>query len=173
MNKFLKRFGMAAVIGAAVLVPATVLSSCGDDDDDKVTGSVPEAFTKALQAKFPEAKNVEWERKGNYYVAEFTHNFQETDVWFGDGAQWAMTVTDYGKNLFFLPPEVEASFAESEYGYWTVDDVDFYERTDRNFYVIEVEKKGQPDTDLFYQPDGARIKAITHSTQDITPVTPI
>ena len=84
-----------------------------------------------------------------------------------------MTETDYGKDLFYLPSVVEKSFSEGEYGTWIVDDIDFYERTDKDFYLIEVEKAGQRDMDLYYSPDGVLIKAVPDSDVEITPDTVI
>lgn len=128
---------------ALTMIGSSMLVACNDDDDKKDNINVPETYTQALQAKYPEAKRVKWERKYNYYVAEFSKPQQEYDVWFGNNAQWAMTEIDYGKNLFFLPPAVDATLANSKYGTnYTIDEVKAYERADRTFYIIEVEPMG-------------------------------
>lgn len=157
------------------LVSMTAFTSCHDDDDDSgKTASVPKAYTEALTAKYPAATNVVWEKKDAYMVAEFKQNndMEDLDVWFDATATWAMTDTDYGKNVFFLPAAVNAAWAQGQYGNWTVDEIDFYQRPDIEFYVLEVEKTGQPDTDLYYLPDGTQIKAVaSDATSDITPTT--
>lgn len=165
------RLLIAALFAAIV----TCFAACNDDDDKDIKhNNVPEAYTKALQAKYPDAVNVKWEKTGRYYIAEFSKPQQEYDVWFAPEAQWAMTEIDYGRNLFFLPAEVNKSFAESEYGInHTIDDVSMYERTDRTFYVIEVEPTGGgADTYLYYAPDGENLK-ITTQDIEITPETVI
>ena len=149
---------------------AFAIQSCDDNDDPK---TVSEAFVEALKQKYPDAKNVKWETKSQYMVAEFDHNFQETDVWFDRDANWCMAPTDYGKNLFLVPGVVGDAFANGKYGTWTLDDIDFYERQDIEFYVFEVEKKGETDMDIYYATDGTLIKAIPHSEADIYPTTPI
>ena len=97
--------------------------SCSDDDDDD-RGQVPEEFVTALKNKFPEATGVKWEHKSDYRVAEFKKDLTEIDVWFNPKAEWAMTDTDYGKNLFLLPAEIGKAFAESQFADWTVDDIE-------------------------------------------------
>lgn len=150
-----------------------MLSSCSDDDDDNdvAASKVPQAYVEALAAKFPEAANVEWENKGAYLVADFTKDFRDYEVWFDSSAKWSMTNIDCGKDLFFIPGEVSKAFAESEYGTWTVDDIESYERANDSFYVIEVEKVGNSDTDIYYRPDGELIKAVVSDNAEITPVT--
>lgn len=156
------------------IVALTGFSSCGDDSDDRDVNhsDVPAAYTEALKAKYPEAVNVRWEKTTEYYIAEFSKPQQEYDVWFGPGAKWAMTEVDYGHNLFFIPAVVNSAFANSEYGKdHTIEDVAMYERTDRTFYLIEVEPmSGGSDTYLYYAPDGTLIKT-TSQDMDITPDT--
>ena len=82
-----------------------------------------------------------------------------------------MTNIDCGKDLFFILGEVSKSFAESEYGTWTIDDIESYERANDSFYVIEVEKVGNSDTDIYYRPNGELIKAVVSDNAEITPVT--
>lgn len=152
------------------------LPSCDDNDNDDVNyNDVPSQILNNFKAKYPNVNNVEWERKGNYYVADFTYNMDDMDVWFSaSDSSIAMIENDYGKNMFRIPGEVSKAFAESEYGYWTVDDIKYYERTKSNsFYLIEVEKTGQKDMDLYYNPDGTLIKAVVESYVDITPDTTI
>ena len=138
--------------------------SCSDDDDDD-RGQVPEEFLTAMKNKFPEATGVKWEHKSDYRVAEFKKDLTEIDVWFNPKAEWAMTDTDYGKNLFLLPAEIGKDLV--------LDDFDLYERPDKNFYVFEVEKKGMRDMELYFNTDGTMIKAIEDANMDILPSTPV
>lgn len=150
------------------------LQSCSDDDDDDVVESaVPEKYTSALKEAYPDVKSPNWEIKGSYYVAEFTKNMVDYDVWFDSSAAISMTEQDYGKDLFLvMDNSVSAAFAQGEYGTWTIDDISHYTRTSDEFYVFEVEKAGQPDMNLYYNTDGELVNAIQSSqAPDITPTT--
>ncbi len=147
-----------------------VLQSCEDDDDNGL--KVSEELQKALRERYPEAKNVEWETKAGYYVAECWNNGAETDVWFSTDASWKMTETDLGIDVNRLPAPVKETFLAGQYATWGVDDIDKYEREDLTFYLVEVEKKGQKDMDLYYTEDGTVLKEVEdRPNDDVLPTT--
>lgn len=147
-------------------------ASCSDDDDNN-PGTIPSGVEQAMQTQFPNATNIKWEKKGVYLVADFDESRLDKEAWFTRDGEWKMTETDYGKDLFYLPADVEKAFATGEYGTWTVDDVKLYERSDKTFYLFEVEKAGQRDMELYYNIDGTVIKAVPDTDVDITPDTVI
>lgn len=157
------------LLSTACVLGVMSFVACSDDDDDK-TVNVPKDYISALASKFPEAKKVSWEQKSGYMVADIENKGIDVEVWFGSGAQWAMSEYDYGKDLFYLPPVVENSFASGEYGSWTVDDINYYERPTDSFYEIEVEKPSFSDTYLYYSTDGQLLKATTNDI-DVLPST--
>ena len=134
-----------------------LLPAC-DDDDDYSSSKVPDTVLAALEAKYPAVRGVEWDKKSGYYVADFRDNGVETEVWFDSNAVWCMTEIDLRTDLNALPGLVKNAFQTSQYTDWVVDDIDRYERPDRTFYLIEVEKAGQQDRNLFYAEDGTLLK---------------
>ena len=142
---------------------------CGDDDDNII---VDKTFDSALNAKYPGATNVVWEREGAYTVADFYYQNFDMEAWFDAKGNWLQSETDYGPNLQVLPSEVQAAFSASEYVSWTVDDVYKYDRPDQTFYVIDIEKVNSRDLEVYYKPDGTLIQAIPNGV-DITPATPV
>lgn len=153
-----------------VALAATAFTACDSDDDNEVTNINP-AFTNALQAKYPETKNlkVEWENEGKYKVAEYTYQLKDIDVWFNAQAQWVMTDTDLGKDLFMIfDNAVNDAFSNSQYGTWTLDDIDLYERQADSFYTIEVEQ-GNQEVTLFYDRQGNLLQTVPGDVPDITP----
>lgn len=52
-----------------MFIAAMAFGACDDDDkNDNIT--VPDAVSKALNDKYPAAMDIEWERKGDYFVAD-------------------------------------------------------------------------------------------------------
>lgn len=144
-------------------------TSC-DSDDDVPANQVPLSYKTALNALYPDAAKVEWERDGGYYVADFTRIGYDYDVWFGNEAAWAMTSIDYGRSMSELPETVTSAFAASGYvpGV-TVDEVKEYQRPAGIFYIIEVESDNDgKETNLFYSPDGTLLRSTTADV-DIRP----
>ncbi len=147
------------------------LPSC-DNDDDNIPSAITETTRSAFKAKYPNVSNEHWEVKRNYHVAEFYENGREVDVWFSTDGVWQMTETDLGKNASLLPAAVQSALTSSTYGTWTIDDIDFYERLNDSFYLVEVETKGQRDHDLFFAPDGSLLKAVEDiDNDDVLPST--
>lgn len=142
-----------------------VLSAC-DTDDDLPSSKVPETVKSAFDAKFPTVNRVEWEKKSGYYVAEFHENGVEMQTWFDTDAVWCMTETDLRTDLNGLPGLVQSAFQTGEYADWRVNDIDKYERPAGVFYLIEIEKNGQKDRDLFYDENGTLLKDVVDTEKD-------
>ena len=131
-------------------------TSCEKEDDLR---RVDRELSDALNARFPEAVWVEWEKKRDFYVAEFHDAGTEVKVWYTGDAQWCMTERDLGRDAASLPEVVKEAFGTSAYASaWRVDDIDKYERPGEVFYLIEVEKAGERDRDLFYSEAGVLLK---------------
>ena len=156
----------------SILATAAVASFTSCSDDDRGVRS-PDEFDEALAHRFPQAHHVEWENKGPYRVAEFKVGAVETEAWYTADVHWVMTVRELGKNASALPVPVAGALAASEYASWHIDDIDYYERVTDTFYVIDVEKSSLTDTELFFTPDGALIKAVPDRDSEVRPNTPL
>lgn len=144
------------------LLAGTLLSislwSCSDDDKNDNVKQIPEPVKIALVEKYPDAKNVEWETKREYHVAEFYQDKNEVSAWFDGAGVWVMSETDI--DFSALPEAVQNDFKASAYKSWVVDDVDKVERKDFDVvYILEVEQ-GKQEVDLYYSADGVLVKAI-------------
>ena len=155
-TKELMKWMMACAFGVFAL------ASCSDDDDGNVP--VPDAATRAFSEKYAGVGHVEWDREaGGYYVAEFWKDNKEHEAWFTETGEWVMTEVDYGHNLQALPQAVQDGYAATEYAHtqWAVDDIDEIQRPAyETFYIIEVEKHGQPDYDLYFDANGTLFREI-------------
>lgn len=168
----MKRFIYSAVT-AAILLSGTVITACSNDDNKNEDVIVGKEYIKTLRKLYPSAKNIEWERKSGYTIAEFRNDrHHETEVWLDDKAEWVMTATDFDRDITQLPLEVITAWEHCDYSSWTVDDVELYQRRDGNYYIIEVEKQGQPDTDLVFLPEGVLTAVRPNTYGEITPLTP-
>lgn len=166
-----------------LLTSALFISSCGGDDDDVDISNLPEAVADAFHNKYPgiATNSVSWESKGKYYVAEWdeANGMRDVEAWFINSSQssqsWAMTETDYGKNLFLIPAEINAELEKTEYRTAVIDDISLYEYPvpSKNVYIIEVEPIGQTqDMMLLFDATTYKfLKAIPDNDTEITPDT--
>lgn len=138
------------------------LASCSDDDDNNVV--VPDNVTRAFSDKYSGVGRVEWDReRGGYLVAEFNKDGKEYDAWFTETGEWVMTEVDHGRRLENLPQAVQDGYKATTYyaDNWKIDDIDEIQRPAyETFYIIEVEKKGQPDYDLYFDSNGTMFREV-------------
>lgn len=78
---------------AMMFIAAMAFGAC-DDDDKNDNIKAPDAVSKALKDKYPAAMDIEWERKGDYFVADCWMDGREMDVWYDVQATWKLTETD-------------------------------------------------------------------------------
>lgn len=155
-TKELMKWMMACAFGVFAL------TSCSDDDDAPV--NVPDAVTRAFSEKYTGVGRVEWDReKGGYLVAEFWKDGKEHEAWFDANGEWFMTEVDHGRNLANLPQAVQDGYNATRYKTenWTIDDIDEIQRKGYDtFYIIEVEKRGERDTDLYFDLNGTLFREV-------------
>lgn len=132
-------------------------------------------IVSAMNAKYPKATKIEWERKHNYEVAEYDENGVNSKAWFDKNGKWVMTES----NLKYsgLPGAIRNNFERSMYGNWKKGDVDKVEREGMQpVYVVEVEKEGQ-DVDLYYTANGMLVKTVKDGNRghndDFMPLAPV
>lgn len=148
-----------------MFIAAMAFGACDDDDkNDNIT--VPDAVSKALKDKYPAAMDIEWERKGNYFVADCWMDGREMDVWYDVQATWKLTETDILWEG--LPPTVQTAFEGGEYAQWKREDIDMLEYPVQPVqYVIEVENGNEEyqfagDGNLLQKRDVSGNKDDTH-----------
>lgn len=137
-----------------------------------IAGNPPQNVANALEKMYPKADNIAWSQQGDYFVAEFTMNELEKEVWFDTQANWIMTQTDL-ESADLLSPAVYNSFAIGQYSTWQVDNVTLVEFPNRTpVSVIEVEQNNMPgEYQLFYSQDGVlqRTRNVTYSNDTLWP----
>lgn len=136
-----------------MLTSMLAFSSCKSD------GYTPaKNIVSAFKAKYPSARQVEWEVKNTYQVAEFHIGSAEAEAWFDNNGTWQMTESDIPFRS--LPAVIRNSFETGEYGKWKVEDVDKLERAGmETLYIIEVEQ-GEQEVDLHYLENGTLVKTV-------------
>lgn len=157
-----KMWMLAACLGGLFL---------GGCSDDEAAYLPDQAVVNGFIDKYPAARDIAWEKKNGYSVADFYDGSYRAEAWFDAAGAWMLTETDlpFGQ----LPVAVRDSFGRSAYAAWKIDDVDRLERPATGvLYVIEVEKD-RDEYDLFYSETGIliRAEADTDGNDDYRPVT--
>lgn len=169
---------------SALAVSTCIATGCSDDEDGRppVTNPVSAEVQASFAEQFPGARDVEWEVRGTYAVADFSYADSQSGDWVSSTAWYNQTdgtwlMSEYDLRFERLPEAVKTAFQQSEYAGWHVDDVDLIRRDGVTLlYVVEVEQGGQ-EMDLYYAEDGVLVKALAdtdgrHDYSDLIPATP-
>lgn len=169
---------------SALAVSTCLATGCSDDEDGRppVTNPVSAEVQASFAEQFPGARDVEWEVRGTYAVADFSYADSLSGGWVSSTAWYNQTdgtwlMSEYDLRFERLPEAVKTAFQQSEYAGWHVDDVDLIRRDGVTLlYVVEVEQGGQ-EMDLYYAEDGVLVKALAdtdgrHDYSDLIPATP-
>lgn len=130
-------------------VPLTFVS-CSDDDDDNNFSFVTEAVHNAFQNLYPQVQPYDWEIEGTYIKAEFYKDNVHAEAYFTHEGTWVRTETDFRGTL----PEAVTTYLTTNYPDYTVDEVDWVETPNGNYYEVELEKPGTPDVRVNVKEDG-------------------
>jgi len=147
---------MRKILFAVIMLTAAMFTVSCDDD------RAPKSTRNAFNDKYPNAVDVDWDRKHGYSVAEFHISGQwgECEAWYDKSGNWVMT--KYDIRYSDLPAAVQTSF-ETEFGKQTpVADVERLERNNADtIYFIEatIAVNGYPaDVYLDYAEDGTLLR---------------
>lgn len=95
-------------------------------------------YKKNFELKYPNARDVEWEAKADYYEVEFKWNGHNMTAYFDKKGLWQSTETEV--RFKELPNAVKQAVKTSDYADWKTDDIDLVEKADgTSYYEIEFE----------------------------------
>ena len=137
-----------------LLLTAALLThtACGQNQSEE---KIPEAVRTSFTTKFPEAKNVQWDRENDAsYEAEFKSGKQEVSATFNTEGTWIETETIIKKSA--LPEAVQSALAR-DYSMYKVNEAAKIEMAQNEIrYEAEIEK-GEESFDVLYSADGKEL----------------
>ena len=131
---------------ALLAVLPFVTISCAQDIPQH---NVPSVILNAFSAAYPNAADIEWEKKGNIYNVEFEIGKTEHEIWYNAEGKVLKHKTEIPLS------EVPAAVTEmlrKDFSDYKIDDIDLVEEGGKTFYVVDLD--GSPsDRVLHVSPD--------------------
>jgi len=110
------------LIGAALLISASVFAQ-----------DVPSAVTKSFKAKFPNAKEVDWNESDEGFEADFYMGNENKVVTFNENGNWLQTSTNLEEGKF--PPLITKA-VKAKYNSVEVESVQMVETNTSTIYNV-------------------------------------
>lgn len=121
---------------SVLMIAAAFLVSCSDDDNDNT--AVSNAQKSYIETAYPGAVIRHAEKEaGGLIEVEFVHDNLVKDAYFTTADEWVYTEWDVA--LTSLPQAVTDA-ALAAYPDYRIDDADFVETPDVEYYRLELEK---------------------------------
>lgn len=112
---------------------------------------VPSVVLNALQSKYPNATDLEWELKGDLYKAEFEIGSRDHDLWIDKNGNIKKHKEDFPKAD--LPAAIREKIAR-EFKDYRIDDVDKIEVDGKVTFEIELDGRAG-DRKVLFSADGS------------------
>lgn len=143
------------LIWSAIIIALTTTGAIAQDIPQS---QVPAVVVNSFQQKFPKAKKVDWELKGNIYEAEFETGLFGTDqeAWFQQNGKLVRYKTDFGKRD--LPNKVLDRVKRDFPGY-SIEDVTKITAEQKVSYAFEVKNRND-EWKLVIDPQGNVLKQV-------------
>jgi len=137
---------------------AFLIASCNGQNISR--DKVPSLVLNTLKAKYPLINDVDWEKHGNIYEAEFDLNDStEISVRIDEAGGLIMQKQDVPNSN--LTSEI-AAVIKSQYKDYTIDDVEKIEKDGVIYYQVELKGKNKKEVNLVLLPDGTEEKKISY-----------
>lgn len=126
-----------------------------DEDSSYFPESIPDAISKAISAKYPNARILDMEMERGMIEVDIMDGGRHKEVLFDNTYKWVSTSWEVRRTE--VPTVVMDAIKNSEYSKYRIDDIDFYETAIDNYYYFELDTEPR-DIYVKVSPEGQIIK---------------
>lgn len=114
-----------------------------------------DAVNEFIQSRYPGAVVLEREYDDGFYEVEIRHDGRVKDVFFNGRKEWVKTEWDVRYSEL---PEAVKNVLDTRYSSYFVDDLTFVETSDSEYYLVELEGRGDREMRIRIAPDGTELR---------------
>lgn len=133
-----------------VLVKTVIDAEDDYDYSDYIPDSVPDSIEELIASMYPDARILEQDWDDGYLEVEIWHDGREKSVYFNGSDEWVWSQWDVRASEL---PEAVTAALQAEYPDYRIDDAEFVETPDSEYYRIELEGRGG-ELDVRITPEG-------------------
>ncbi len=125
----------------------------GDGDNESLLPDTPSEMvttaTEFIQKNYPNARIIEIEAEHGVIEIDIIHDNRSKEVLLSTTYEWISTSWD----VYTLPAKVTEAINASQYNGYVVDDAEYFETPDGNYYLVELEQ-GKNEVKIKITEDG-------------------
>lgn len=137
---------MKKILASILTVMITFSLWAGDLTEMQVPAAVKNAITK----KYGEIRNIDWEKKGVFYQAEFTKDRREHEVLLDEKGNIVKIYEDISESEL---PQKAIQTIKSDYSEYKISEVERITKDGSVLYKVEL-KFGERDVDVYFNHTG-------------------
>lgn len=142
-----------------VLVKTVIDADPNYDYSDFIPDAASGSIEEFMSRNYPDARIVEVDIEGGLTEIEIIDGRVCRDLLFDASENWVYTRTEVRRSD--VPEVVMSALESSEYGGYWIDEVDFYESPDKDFYRFELENHDD-DVKVDVASDGSSVELVTN-----------
>lgn len=142
------------ILSAAIMMMSFSLLQ----DRDISASDVPKAVMDTFKSTFPDANDVEWEKKGKEYEADFEVQNIDYSARFGANGKLIMQKQDV---LELDIPEAVGTAIQRDYEGYHIDDVERIEMDGKEYFQVELDGKRR-DQKVVFSNDGNKTNKVRY-----------
>lgn len=132
-----------------------LIKTVADNDNHDYESHIPQPTPTGIEAfiagKYPQARIIEIENEKGRIEVDIIHDKKGKEVVFDTNSQWLYTSWDV--RVSTLPQAVANAINNSQYTGYRIDDAEFVETPQGNYYLLELEK-GNSEINVKVDEDG-------------------
>lgn len=142
------------ILSAAVMMMSFSLLQ----ERDISASDVPKSVMNTFNSTFPNANDVEWEKKGKEYEADFEVQNIDYSARFSSNGKLIMQKQDV---LELDIPEAIGTAIQKDYEGYHIDDVERIEMDGKEYFQVELDGKMR-DQKVVFSPDGNKANKVKY-----------
>ncbi|MBX0334923.1 PepSY-like domain-containing protein [Pontibacter sp. HSC-14F20] len=131
------------------------LMSCDNNDDDIKIDDVPATVREALSTSFPNATDIDWEKKGEDFEADFDIDRVDYSALFNSSG--SMMKHKYNIAETELPEAIRTTITQN-YADRKIDDPEVLVQNGDTLYQVELDHTTSADEKLVFSADGQQVQ---------------
>lgn len=126
-------------------------ADAGDDPSIHFPQTLPATIESYISKTYPNAKIIETDYERNFYEIDIIDGARHRQLIFSGAGEWLSTETKVLRTE--VDTQVLAAFEASNYATWRIEEIDFYQTANGDYYIFDLES-GQRDINLKITSDG-------------------